>query len=92
MKSVSLDTTVSAYLALYLGTEPGSAAARKAICDWLQAELDRLGDPDHTRPSQWLLGRVVVAVARSEIVEAHDNWLLKDFASSTLAMLTSVSR
>lgn len=92
VKSVTLDTTVSEYLALHLGTEPGGPAARKAIRAWLQVELDRLSDPDHTRPSQWLLGRAVDAVARSELIEARDNWLLKELVTRAPAVPAGASR
>ena len=52
--TVSLDPASSNLLALKLGHEPRTAAARAAIREYLQEKLDEYNDPHRTRVSQWL--------------------------------------
>jgi hypothetical protein len=73
--TVTMDTIVSEYLALYLRVEPGSTEAHSAVRGWLQERLDESNDPGRFRVSQWLLGQAVEAVARPSLVETYGRWV-----------------
>lgn len=90
--TVTMHTTVCEYLALHFGTEPGSAAARKAIRAWMQDQVDRLDDPDRSRVSSWLLGRAIDVLVRSSLVEAYGAWIDKSLARCASIVRTEPSR
>jgi hypothetical protein len=69
--TVTVDTIVAEYLALHLGTEPGTVEAHSAVRQCPQRQLDDNNDPDRSRTSQWLLGQIVEAIARPSLVEVY---------------------
>jgi hypothetical protein len=73
--TVTVDTIVAEYLALHLGTEPGTVEAHSAVRQCLQRQLDDNNDPDRSRTSQWLLGQIVEAIARPSLVGVYGQWL-----------------
>ena len=81
--TVSVDTNVSDYLALFLRQTPRTEAAHAVIRSWLQARVDASNDPGRARVSQWLLGEIVEALARPSVVEAHGQWLMDTLLSET---------
>jgi hypothetical protein len=73
--TVTVDTIVAEYLALHLGIEPEPSRAHSAVREWLQRQLDDNKDPGRSRTSQWLLGRIVEALARPSLVGLYGQWL-----------------
>ena len=76
--TVSVDKIICDYLALHLGTEPGTLAAHSAVRAWLQSQLDRNNDPGRSYVSQWLLGQALDTMVRPALRDAYGRWLLSD--------------
>jgi len=73
--TVSVDKIVSEYLALHLGSTPGTLEAHGTVRAWLQAQLDRNNDPGRGRVSQWLLGEALEAMVSPALRAAYGRWL-----------------
>ncbi len=74
--TVSLDTILSAYLAIKLGTVPETKEAHQQIRLKLQTWLDESDDPGRIRVSQWLTGRAVELIADKVLSAKYDEWVL----------------
>lgn len=73
--TATLDRKLSVYLALHLGEAPNTPGAHGAIQIWMQAELDRNGDPGRVLVSHWLYCRALDAVVQPGLKLAPEiNW------------------
>lgn len=72
--TISIDKTLSTLMSLHLGAQPNTPAARLAVCEWLQVHLDKNGDPDQARVSQWLQGKISEALISPSLREKYDEW------------------
>jgi hypothetical protein len=78
--TVSLDKTLSAYLALHLRVRPQTPKAHQAIRRWLQQRLDVSRDPGRHAVSQWLQAEALEAVVDKNLSAAYGQWLLEDLS------------
>ena len=72
--TVSLDPASSDMLALKLGHEPRTDAARAAIRDYLQKKLDESNDPHRTRVSQWLREGILLDLVDKKLSTKYWAW------------------
>ena len=72
--TISIDKTLSNLMSLHLGAQPNTPAARLAVRDWLQARLDKNGDPRQGRVSQWLQGKIAEALISPSLRQKYDEW------------------
>jgi hypothetical protein len=76
--TATLDKNLSDWLALRLGVAPGPADkpeapdAHRAVRAWMQAELDRNGDPGRVLVSSWLQRQALEAVVDPELRTVRD--------------------
>lgn len=90
--TVSLDNTLSDYLALSLGATPQSPAAHQAVRQWLQHRLDLNADPRRCRVSQYLQAEAIEHIADKQLSSAYTEWLLRDFAYIKELTLTPAAK
>jgi len=74
--TISLSPILCDLLSLKLGTEPGTPEAHGTVGKWLQAQLDKHGDPGRARVSQWLAEQVVLCLVDKELSRQYDEWVL----------------
>src|SRR5512135_358685 len=72
--TVSLDQTSSNMLALKLGEEPRTEAARAAIRAYLQKKLDENNDPHRSRVSQWLREWILLDLVDKKLSTKYWAW------------------
>ena len=65
--------------------EPETRQATSAIQKWMQTELDRAGDPNRVRVSQWLQERILLEIMDKELSEKYFRWWLKEEDESSIA-------
>ncbi len=73
-----LDDTLAHLMALKLGMVPKTVEAHSAIREWLQAQLDELGDPGRIRVSQWLQGQAILSVSDKILSKKFRKWILSE--------------
>ena len=83
--TVSLSETLAALFAFHLGMGPETRQATSAIQKWMQTELDRAGDPNRVRVSQWLQERILLEIVDKELSEKYFRWWLKEEDESSIA-------
>jgi hypothetical protein len=76
--TVTLDTSLSALVALKLGETPETATAHAAVRGWLQRRLDEAGDAGRYHVSQWLQGEAVLWVADTKLFDSYLDWLCRE--------------
>ena len=77
--TVTVDTMLSAMLAIKLGFEPETPDGNRAVREWLQARLpDKVGTDKGigTRASQNAQRLIVEAIADPKISRAYDDWVV----------------
>ena len=77
--TVTVDTVLSAMLAIKLGHEPETPEGNRAVREWLQARLpDKVGTDKGIgkRASQNAQRLIVEAIADTKISRAYDDWVV----------------
>ena len=77
--TVTVDTMLSAMLAIKLGHEPETPEGNRAVREWLQARLpDKVGKDKGIgkRASQNAQRLIVEAIADTKISRAYDDWVV----------------
>lgn len=75
--TVSIDSILSALLALKLGTSPETKEAHTVVRQWLQERLDEANDPNRYGVSQWLQEQVILFITEKELSTAYYDWILE---------------
>jgi hypothetical protein len=66
-----MDTILSEYLSVYLGTDPYTLEAHTAVRRWVQDRIDADNNPRRSGVSQWIVGQVLNVIVSPEIREHH---------------------
>ena len=77
--TVSIDPFLADLLAIQLGLEPRSSAAKRSIRDWLQTRLPGRVGADRgigKRASLYARRLIVEAIAHEELVRKYDDWVI----------------
>ena len=77
--TVTVDTVLSAMLAIKLGHEPETPEGNRAVREWLQARLpDKVGTDKGIgkRASQNAQRLIVEAIADKKLSSAYDDWVI----------------
>jgi hypothetical protein len=80
--TISVDKTLSILMSLQLGLQPNTPCAHLALRQWLQAHLERNGDPHQIHVSQWLQGKIAEALISPALKEKYDEWCEAEWIKS----------